>query len=89
MVLVVVALIWVLLAPGSGVLSLWKKREELQRLEKQTVQLEEENEILRKDIDRLQNDPEYLEEIARKQYGLLKKNEQVFEFAPNKSAKEK
>lgn len=88
-VLVVVALLWLLFAPGSGVLSLWKRREELKRLEEQTVQLEEENEILRKDIDRLQNDPEYLEEIARKEYGLLKKNERVFEFAPGKSAKEK
>jgi cell division protein FtsB len=87
--LVAIALLWVLLAPGSGLLSLWKKHQELQRLQQQTVQLEKENEALRKDIERLQNDPGYLEEIARKDYGLLKKNERVFEFAPRKSAKEK
>lgn len=87
--LVAIALLWVLLAPGSGLRSLWKKREELQRLQQQTVQLEEENEVLVKDIDRLQHDPRYLEDVARKEYGLLKKNERVFEFAPKKSAKEK
>lgn len=87
--LAVLALLWVLLAPGSGLLSLWKKREELQRLQQQTIQLEKENGVLVKDIDRLKNDPGYLEEIARKDYGLLKKNERVFEFAPKKSAREK
>ena len=87
--LVVVALLWVLLAPGSGLVSMWRKKSELKNLQQQTVQLEKENVDLQKDIDRLQNDPKYLEEIARKEYGLLRKNERVFEFAPKKSAKEK
>ncbi|KJS01949.1 MAG: hypothetical protein VR65_07100 [Desulfobulbaceae bacterium BRH_c16a] len=88
-VLVVVSLLWMVFAPGSGVFSLWKKRQELQRLQQQTVQLQKDNEVLEKDIDRLQNDPTYLEEIARKEYGLLKKNERVFEFPSRKSTKEK
>lgn len=88
-VLVVIALLWVVFAPRSGIFSLWKKRQELQRLQQQTVQLQKDNEVLEKDIDRLQNDPEYLEEIARKEYGLLKKNERVFEFSSRKSATEK
>lgn len=87
--LVVIALLWVLFAPGLSVRTLLQKRHELQALQQKTGQLEEENEALRKDIYRLQNDPGYLEEIARKDLGLLKKNERVFEFAPRKSAKEK
>ncbi len=86
--LVVVALLWIILLPGSGLLALWKKRAELKSLQQQTVVLDRENAQLQEDIDRLQNDPAYLEEVARKQHNLLRKNERVFEFKPKKSAKE-
>lgn len=86
--LVVVALLWIILLPGSGLLSLWKKRSELKTLQQQNIMIDRENTQLQEDIDRLQNDPAYLEEIARKQHNLLKKNERVFEFKPKKSAKE-
>ncbi len=87
--LVVLALLWVILSPGSGLLAIWRKRSELKNLQQQNVELEAENSRLQKEIDRLQNDPAHLEEIARRDYSLLKKNERVFEFAPKKSAKEK
>jgi cell division protein FtsB len=86
--LAVLALLWVILSPGSGLLSLWRKRSELESLQQQSVLLEAENVRLQKEIDKLQNDPSYLEEIARRDHNLLKKNERVFEFAPKKSAKE-
>lgn len=60
------------------------KRSELKKLELQTAQIEEENSKLQKDIDRLHNDPEYLERIAREEHGLLKKNERVFDFSRKK-----
>ncbi|MBU1567069.1 MAG: septum formation initiator family protein [Proteobacteria bacterium] len=87
--LVVLALLWVILSPGSGLLAVWRKRSEQKTLQQQNIQLEEENSRLQKEIDKLQNDPGYLEEIARREHNLLKKNERVFEFAPKKSAKEK
>ncbi len=86
--MVVAALLWIVFLPGSGLLALWKKRAELKTLQQQTVVLDRENAQLQEDIDRLQNDPAYLEEIARKQHNLLRKNERVFEFKPTKSAKE-
>lgn len=86
--LVLVALVWITFLPGSGLWALWKKRAELKTLQQQTVALDRENAQLQEDIDRLQNDPAYLEEIARKQHNLLRKNERVFEFKPKKSAKE-
>ena len=46
--------------------------------------LEEENAILREEIDRLKHDPTYLEEKARKEYGLLKKNEMLYKFDKKK-----
>lgn len=87
--LVVLALLWVVFSPGSGVLALWKKRSELKTLQEQTAQLEEENARLQQEIDKLQNDPSYLEDVARREHKLLKKNERVFEFAPKTQSKEK
>lgn len=86
--LVGVAVLWILFAPGTGVVALLKKRKELHNLQQKTVQLEEDNNKLQKDIERLQNDSGYLEEIARKEYGLLKKNERVYDFSRKKADKE-
>lgn len=81
-------MLWILFAPGTGVVALLKKRKELHNLQQKTVQLEEDNNKLQKDIERLQNDSGYLEEIARKEYGLLKKNERVYDFSRKKADKE-
>ncbi len=87
--LVLLAVLWVIFSPGSGLLAIWRKNSELKNIQQQNVLLEEENTRLQKGIDKLQNDPAYLEEVARREYNLLKKNERVFEFAPKKSAKDK
>jgi cell division protein FtsB len=87
-IFVVLALLWLVFSPGSGLLTLWRKRSELHNLQQQNVALEEENAQLQQIIDKLQNDPVYLEEVARREHNLLKKNERVFEFSSKKSAKE-
>jgi cell division protein FtsB len=79
--LLIVILAWLLFAPGAGIFSWWTKRSELSTLEGETSQLEAANTLLQKDIDRLANDPAYLEELARKEHHLLRKNEQVFDFS--------
>jgi cell division protein FtsB len=84
--LVISSILWLLFAPGTGVYSLLKLRNKALELEKQTVELNRTNKELQAEIDRLKNDPGYLEQIAREKYGLLKKNEQVFDFS--KSNKE-
>jgi len=86
LVLVISSILWLLFAPGTGVYSLLKLRNKALELEKQTVELNRTNKELQAEIDRLKNDPGYLEQIAREKYGLLKKNEQVFDFS--KSNKE-
>jgi len=85
--LVVLSAMWILFAPGTGVYSLLKLRNHAIELEQQTRELVEVNEALRAEIDRLKNDPVYLEQIAREKYGMLKKNERVFDFSkPRKTA---
>jgi cell division protein FtsB len=87
--LVLIAVLWVVFAPGSGIVTLVKKRSELHRLQKEKVQLEQQIEALQEDIDRLHSDPAYLEDIARRKYGLLKKNEKVYDFSTSQPEKKR
>jgi cell division protein FtsB len=79
--------IWLLFAPGTGLYSLVKLRSETARLEEQTRELVKTNEELRAEIERLKHDEAYLEQVAREKYGLLKKNERVFDFSNNQKEK--
>lgn len=80
-VLISGAVLWLLFAPGTGVYSLIKMRSRTASLEQQTEALIESNEALKAEIERLKHDQAYLEQVAREKYGLLKKNERVFDFS--------
>jgi cell division protein FtsB len=60
----------------------------LQAILAQNEQLREANTALRQEIDKLRNDPAYLEEVARRQFGLIKKNEVIYEFPKKKKRHE-
>lgn len=79
--LVIGAFLWLLFAPGTGVYSLMKQRRKIVELESETEVLLQTNEQLRAEIERLKHDDAYLEQVAREKYGLLKKNERVFDFS--------
>ncbi len=83
--LALVALLWVVFAPGSGLFGYYRSRTKLTRLQKDVFLLEKENSQLRTENNRLRNDPAYLEKIAREEYNLLKKNERVFDFSKGNS----
>ena len=87
--LLVIAVLWIFFAPGAGIVTLLSKRSELTKLEQDKVRIEQHIQTLQEDIDRLNNDLSYLEEIARKEYGLLKKNEKVYDFSTEKPEKNK
>ena len=59
-------------------------RKQVSALILQNRQLEQRNRELAAEIERLRTDDTYLEELARKKYGLLKDNETVYEFASRK-----
>jgi cell division protein FtsB len=84
----IIALLWIIFAPGSGIVTLISKRSELKRLQKETTQLEQQINALQENIDRLNNDPSYLEDIARREFGLLKKNERVYDFSKPRPEKD-
>jgi cell division protein FtsB len=86
-VLVALALLWIIFAPRMGIYSLLRKHSTLVQLREDNVEIEKRNTFLQKEIERIQNDPEYFEKVARGQYGLLKENEMVFEFPAGKKDK--
>lgn len=84
----VLLLLWVLFAPGKGYLHYRKIQREIETLTQENRRLEDKNDELSKDIERLKANDGYLEEVARQKHGLLKKNETVYEFEPPKKKKE-
>ena len=72
--------LWIIFAPNRGILDLFRAQEKLEKLQAENRKLEKENKDLREEIDRLQDDPAYLEEKARKDYGMLKENEVLYIF---------
>ena len=71
--------LWILLSP-SGYLKYYQVKNQYNKLRKLNSELKTENQSLRIEIDKLKNDEKYIEEIARKEYGMLKKNEVVYQF---------
>ena len=86
--LVVLAFLWFLFAPKTGFMALLRQRAELKSLQEETQDLTAENEKLRQEIEKIENDEKYLEDIARGELGLIKENEIIFEFSPKKKKKE-
>jgi len=73
------SVLWLLFAPNWGLVHYRKLQRQVDSLAQENRNLEERNVELQKEIDRLQNDDTYLEELARRKYGLLKENETVYE----------
>lgn len=77
-IMVIFALLWILFAPNSGIVSLVSRHKKLDHLEQENINIDKENAATHADIKRLQNDPKFLEKEAREKYDMLKEDEQVF-----------
>ena len=62
----------------KGLLEMLKKREEYRALEQSLTRARDENARLREDARRLRQDPAAIEEIARRELGLIKPGEKLF-----------
>ncbi len=70
---------WVLFSP-QGALEYYHLKKEIKTANNENQELREKNLQLRKEIEKLKNNSDYLEKVARKELGLVKKNEIVFTF---------
>lgn len=80
----IVALLWLAFAPGRGFFYLNQRSKYLAEIEGESQKLVQQNSDISRDIERLQSDDEYLEQVAREEHGMLKDNEMVFDFSKKK-----
>lgn len=64
----------------KGILHLFRLQKELTRIREMNVKIEEENLQLKEEVRRLQYEKRYIEEIARKELGMVKEGEMVYQF---------
>jgi cell division protein FtsL len=64
----------------KGILHLLRLQKELDRVKEVNAKIEDENRKLKEEVRRLQNEKRYIEEIARKELGLVKEGEIIYQF---------
>jgi cell division protein FtsB len=64
----------------KGVLRLLHLHKELEEIKRRNLKIEEENRKLMEEVKRLESDKRYIEEIARKELGLIKEDEIIYQF---------
>ncbi|MDW7771550.1 MAG: septum formation initiator family protein [Desulfobulbaceae bacterium] len=79
----IAGILWFIFAPGRGYFHYHRVQKQVEALARENRSLAEQNAELRKEIERLQNDDAYLEELARKKYGMLRENETIYEYRPS------
>jgi len=72
----------------QGIFHLIRLQKELARIKEANMKIEEENRKLKQEVRRLQHDKRYIEEIARKELGMVKEGEIVYQFELPKPEKE-
>jgi len=79
-----VAMGLVILFSQHGFYNVFRFRQDWLRLEQENIRLAAENGHLTRSIDRLQHDPEYIQDRIRQELNFVKKNELIFQFPPDK-----
>ena len=72
----------------KGMFHLFRLKKELARIKEANVQLEKENAKLQEDVERLKHEKRTIEEIARKELGMVKEGEIIYQFDPPVNEKE-
>jgi cell division protein FtsB len=72
----------------KGIFHLFRLKKELVRIKEANVQLENENAKLKENVERLKHEKRTIEEIARRELGMVKEGEIVYQFDPPASKKE-
>ena len=84
---IVLSVLFLLFAPGRGLIPHYSLKKEIEGLVQENRVLQQRNVELAEEIERLKNDEVYLEQLAREKYGMLKKNEEVYELRTSRTPK--
>jgi cell division protein FtsB len=70
---------------GNGMIRVWAMQRELAALEAEIVRLRTQTQTLAQTVERLRNDPLYIEKLAREDLGYVRQGETVLKFpSPSK-----
>ena len=84
---IILGLLFLVFFPGRGLLAHHLLQKQVQTLVRDNKLLQQRNVELAEEIERLKNDEAYLEHLARKKYGLLRKNEEIYELQTSRNKK--
>jgi len=78
LLLLMSALLFSLIFTEGGVLGYIKAKMDIRRVNAEINKLNQENVLLMRELDKLQKDDKYLEEVVRKKYGFLREGEKLY-----------
>jgi cell division protein FtsB len=76
--ILMLALIFSLFFADGGVLAYIKTKMDIKKVNTEIRKLEKENTVLINELERLQKDDKYLEDVVRTKYGLLREGERLY-----------
>ncbi|RLC03890.1 MAG: hypothetical protein DRH90_10145 [Deltaproteobacteria bacterium] len=82
-ILVLFSLLLFIMFSDNGLADLFKLKSDKDRLLQENTRLKRGNLIMYRTIERLKNDPEYIESIARKELGMIRKGEIILKPKPS------
>lgn len=68
----------------KGLLRIYELKKDKFAIDVRLLKIKEENDKLKREVVALQSDRRYLESIARKDLGMVRSNEVVYQFPSNK-----
>jgi cell division protein FtsB len=68
----------------KGLLRIYELKQDKSRIDARLIDTKNENEKLKREILALKSDRRYLESIARKDFGLVRGNEVIYQFQQEK-----
>lgn len=72
-----------------GLLRISHLRRDRDEMQKKLTELKGENDKLRREIEALRSDRRYLESLARRDFGLVRGNEVIYQFPPQAPPQDK
>lgn len=82
-IVVPLLLLWILFAP-NGAMRYLRLQRQVTDILAANGEITKQNKELEAEVQRLEKDKSYIEDIARMNYGLIKKNEIIFQFKSRK-----
>ena len=86
--LIATTLLIVFVFGDHGLFQLYKLKKERAEIQNHILKLRQNKEVLITEKNRLENDLDYIEKLAREKYRMAKPGEQVFKVIPKQTIKE-